>query len=1365
MERVALLTERMVGLSAEHITKQQVLSSAMATGAISTATMAAAQEKLALSLAKSAAAQGALSTAQAAAQKVVSLQQELAIAQSNFVSSGGGPGQMVLWQQMQATETELNRATLATAGLTDAEVDLAAANREVASTQKLITEAMAASTFAMAGTVAIIAAVIAVLVALVIAIYSAKKAWDEFWIAVKVGAAEQTDMFGLKAMIGESQKAKQALADLREFQAGSVFSFKDVTGSAQQLTVMETPIANLTKTIKAFGDIAAATTGETITSITNVYNRVVTAMEGTTGVGSRQLQQFTSEGMNLSKMLADSMGVDQTKIQDMFAHRKITMDDINKSILVATSVGGIYYQKEIERAGTYNGALEVLGNHWDSIKAKFGEPIASALAGVLVDANGGMTQFEASAARAGENIAHIIRALTLIGQEQGWQTALTIAWTLTVDAMALILVTTLVGIMTKLGPAMADAMWQGWTARIKQDFSGHFSILPMDMKVYGQTLMDDMIGGMASKDSVLAAALHKILSDAMASTEKTITASAGLGAAGAAAGVTGGIGVPGKTPYVPDLDKYKTDLKEINDYWYQMTIIQAEVTDETEKQRRIFEATQAMANKLYNPDQLLVYLEDLKKEGLLQGDLMVQEASRLAKEKEMDVAIKNGTASTMDSITRGIEKAKEAFGNMDQMIEKMSTQIVNVLDNDISNGLVDIMNGTKSVAQGFHDMALSIVSDIEKIIIKMLVEYALQQAMNAMGMGGAVQTWQQNAASGSGVGQGAHGATGGTVFGGSGTRDDVPAMLTGGEYVFSKDAVSNAGGASAMDRWHEAAKAGQVRGFDAGGLVTPGRMFYGNPSFPGMPTSLYSQAAVIALRGNMPALQSFMSSQGFPMDGAWCGEFASAVVTSMGGTPPNNPQVASNWRTWGTPDPTPQIGDIAVRNGAQTGDTGSHVTFVGDVNPDTGMFQRIGGNQAGIDWRNSSGYTFYQSSDPYGGIGSSPGAEIGTQPVTPLSEQPAGDLYNPYTLDQGQSIGSTDLNASMADLGFGTRPAQPLDYSTWATTAGFYPGGETWPSPTPDSSVTQYSDPNSTDLNYPTPTDLNYASTDLNYQSTDLNYPTGAPSFDNVSNTTPGGSDTVSQNVGGTDIHDFGSDTSLGANLTDSQYIALQTPVNTTTPSDFNQAQWDSGMWGYNSAGEWTNWQSPDLQNAASSQPWQQNVGQTWQQNATGGNPLGLPPGAFAPPSDPYGDLSSLGYSPGPNVDFGTAHFDGGALYAGMISGKGLAALHDGGYIPSFASGGVMKNTGLAQLHAGEGVFRPDQMAQMAPVAPAAPNITSHVEVAVHFHSDGTTSSRLERSSASDKQARDLAKTVEAITVASMRKQVRVGGVAYRPRN
>ena len=88
-----------------------------------------------------------------------------------------------------------------------------------------------------------------------------------------------------------------------------------------------------------------------------------------------------------------------------------------------------------------------------------------------------------------------------------------------------------------------------------------------------------------------------------------------------------------------------------------------------------------------------------------------------------------------------------------------------------------------------------------------------------------------------------------------------------------------------------------------------------------------------------------MAEQGYPRSGNWCGEFAAAVVKSAGGSPPKNPRVASNWRTWGQPTAQPQAGDIAVRRGAPTGQTGSHVTFVENYNPKDGTFTGIGGNQ------------------------------------------------------------------------------------------------------------------------------------------------------------------------------------------------------------------------------------------------------------------------------------------------------------------------------------------------------------------------------------------------------------------------------------
>lgn len=114
-----------------------------------------------------------------------------------------------------------------------------------------------------------------------------------------------------------------------------------------------------------------------------------------------------------------------------------------------------------------------------------------------------------------------------------------------------------------------------------------------------------------------------------------------------------------------------------------------------------------------------------------------------------------------------------------------------------------------------------------------------------------------------------------------------------------------------------------------------------------VPPRVIEGAKQVALKGSAQDVFDFMRQQGYPKSGAWCGEFAAAVVKASGGQPPASPAVASNWRTYGTPvQGTPQPGDVAVRKGGATGDTGSHVTFVTGVNPD-GTFSAKGGNQAG----------------------------------------------------------------------------------------------------------------------------------------------------------------------------------------------------------------------------------------------------------------------------------------------------------------------------------------------------------------------------------------------------------------------------------
>lgn len=111
------------------------------------------------------------------------------------------------------------------------------------------------------------------------------------------------------------------------------------------------------------------------------------------------------------------------------------------------------------------------------------------------------------------------------------------------------------------------------------------------------------------------------------------------------------------------------------------------------------------------------------------------------------------------------------------------------------------------------------------------------------------------------------------------------------------------------------------------------------------PSSILARAKQVAQSGGPGAVQRFMAANGYPKDGNWCGEFAAAVVKSTGGSPPKGAAVASNWRTWGRPTVTPKPGDVAIRRGPPTGDTGSHVTFVDSYDPATGKFKGIGGNQ------------------------------------------------------------------------------------------------------------------------------------------------------------------------------------------------------------------------------------------------------------------------------------------------------------------------------------------------------------------------------------------------------------------------------------
>jgi uncharacterized protein (TIGR02594 family) len=180
---------------------------------------------------------------------------------------------------------------------------------------------------------------------------------------------------------------------------------------------------------------------------------------------------------------------------------------------------------------------------------------------------------------------------------------------------------------------------------------------------------------------------------------------------------------------------------------------------------------------------------------------------------------------------------------------------------------------------------------------------------------------------------------------------------------------------------------------------------------PSVPSDILARAKQVALQGGPGAVEQFMAQQGYPKRGAWCGEFAASVVKSVGGTPPKGAAIASNWRNWGEAvEGTPQPGDIAVRRGARTGSTGSHVTVVESVDPKTGRFVGVGGNQGRPESSyRTGGYEFRRAT----------GAPPNGQTAGPGTGAGAGDT--PAHADGAQGAG---LNREQYDKTFKGTPLE-----------------------------------------------------------------------------------------------------------------------------------------------------------------------------------------------------------------------------------------------------------------------------------------------------------------------------------------------------
>ena len=153
-----------------------------------------------------------------------------------------------------------------------------------------------------------------------------------------------------------------------------------------------------------------------------------------------------------------------------------------------------------------------------------------------------------------------------------------------------------------------------------------------------------------------------------------------------------------------------------------------------------------------------------------------------------DMTAREAASKGVNDWIEDAKRANNIVTNLNQAVGKLSYELTDNLANGFSEAFSSIISGTMSVKESFRQMAISILEDLQKMIIKMLVFKGIEAGFNYFTSGGNSSVQQKGFDTYGGYGPFKM-AKGGIVNGPIKNRDSVNTMLTPGEFVIKKSTV------------------------------------------------------------------------------------------------------------------------------------------------------------------------------------------------------------------------------------------------------------------------------------------------------------------------------------------------------------------------------------------------------------------------------------------------------------------------------------------------------------------------------------------------------------------------------------------------
>ena len=188
---------------------------------------------------------------------------------------------------------------------------------------------------------------------------------------VKYNAQMEDFEANLTTLLGNADKAKEMLADLKEMANTTPFETSDLLESTQMMLGFGLAADKTKGYLQTLGDISMGNS-EKLMSLTRAFSQIGAAGKAT----MEDINQMIDAGFNPLQIMSETTGKSMATLRDEVSKGNISFEDIANAMKIATSEGGRYYNAMEKASQTMNGKLSTA---LDALKTALGNLTQSLL--------------------------------------------------------------------------------------------------------------------------------------------------------------------------------------------------------------------------------------------------------------------------------------------------------------------------------------------------------------------------------------------------------------------------------------------------------------------------------------------------------------------------------------------------------------------------------------------------------------------------------------------------------------------------------------------------------------------------------------------------------------------------------------------------------------------------------------------------------------------------------------------------------------------------------------------------------------------------------------------------------------------------